>query len=719
MFNYKNAIQEIKNSNYNDRQNVSGFASNLIKESDFKETVETMNEIYAIAIQALEKKFWSDAALLLVFCHRVNHRQDEVAKLLFDNYYSQFVEIFKNNYDKNINEMRNNSNLSSKDYPEFSALRYSFMPMELNANSIIDGWLRYDSIDKKFEVIPPLKTPSKILPLKNPENYGKTFIIHETYDKNSILEVQSETSQNVNGRIIRAQLYLYFDSFEEFISKLQIVDFTDILIGNKTALLFGESELKEYLMKPENFFVQCVYSTSQDAMIHLAQKLLPAILNEKNLALVKEYNEMNQYYSGLTPAAIREKIIDKTVRVALFPLCVHSGPVVNFLRDCIASMKCAKINSELFISNDEFSFMRGINQYEFIHFLNRFRPDIMITPNRFRWQFQNIPPQLVFFCWLQDSHAILFDRESVKKMTNLDFILGHFLYEAIVHVGYKLNRYIYFPVLSNQYVYKKYDLSNEEMNDYSTDVCIVANTGNSFESLKNNYSTINDYRIPPGKLKAIYDDIYKKIFDDVYFERKHYVAEPEVKKLFIEHFTKNCFPLDTSKYAHLFWEYIVSFIYKDVHLLWIHEKGYDMKIWGSVWHNHPILNKYAKGEIKSREMMSKVLNASKISINLGMTNFHPRVLEAILSNCLALTYDPPPADRQFCADMKSCLKPDEEFVLYENKNDLYRKIDYYLSNEEQRQKVIRKGKEKVLGTMTYEANAWKMLEELADKILEP
>lgn len=716
MFDYSNAISAIKRSDYSERSNILELASKLMCETGVAGLQDVMPEIYDIALKAFERKFFSETALILLFCCHQNFRRDEAIRFLLDGYYHPFEESFKAAYEKNTEVFKKYENISRKEFPAFADLKYSYLPMDLNAASQSSTWLRYDRGERRFVIVPPLRAQTQILPLNNPENKGKVFIIHETYDRFSIADVQRETTQNVNNLTIRAHLYLYYDSFEEFLSRLQIVDFTDITAGGKAFFLFGEKELSEAMLKPENFFVQCVYSTSPQAMAHLAQKILPLLLNEKNRRLLKQMQEVSEHYSKLTPAAIREKIINGTVRVGLFPLCIHSGPTVNFLRDCFASLKNQNVDSELFISSDEFSYMRGINQYEFINFLHAFRPDILITPNRFRWMFPNIPGQLVFCCWLQDSHAVLFDRESVRKLASLDFMLVHYTYDAIRHVGYKENRYIHFPVLSNKHLYKKYDLSPEEYNEYSADVCVVSNTGNSLATLAANYLNVNNNKPMTDKLRLIYDEIYKKIYDDVYMERRHYVAEQEVKKIFSEHFQRERINIDHAQFAHQFWEYVVADIYKDVPLIWLHEKGYNLKLWGKVWPDHPVLKRYAKGQIKSRELMSKVLNASKISINLGMLSFHPRVLEAVFSGCLAFVHDLPGVESDLFGNIKKYLAPDEEIIMMKDKKDMYDKIDYYLSNEEKRREVVRKGQEKALATLTYEASIRRMLGEMAEKI---
>ena len=56
----------------------------------------------------------------------------------------------------------------------------------------------------------------------------------------------------------------------------------------------------------------------------------------------------------------------------------------------------------------------------------------------------------------------------------------------------------------------------------------------------------------------------------------------------------------------------------------------------------------------------------------------------------------------FQADLLNFFIPDEDFVYYEDENDLIRKIDYYLEHDEKRQQIAQNGHTKVLKNHSFE-----------------
>ncbi len=152
--------------------------------------------------------------------------------------------------------------------------------------------------------------------------------------------------------------------------------------------------------------------------------------------------------------------------------------------------------------------------------------------------------------------------------------------------------------------------------------------------------------------------------------------------------------------AHQF-KFVSFKIFREMPLIWLHEAGYKIKIWGTFWDRHNILSPYAMGQAPNGEVLAKIINASKIvlGVNLSGTS-HPRIFEVSLCESMYLSFDIDP--RYNLSDAKALFKENEELVFFSSKEDLLHKVEYYLSNPDERTKVARRAKQKILDQLTYE-----------------
>lgn len=148
------------------------------------------------------------------------------------------------------------------------------------------------------------------------------------------------------------------------------------------------------------------------------------------------------------------------------------------------------------------------------------------------------------------------------------------------------------------------------------------------------------------------------------------------------------------------------------------------KIWGTGWEMNSALAKCVQrsGERVDTDETVLIFNASKININLHSSTYHrginpfgdflnPRTFEIAACGGFQL------ADRR--SEMKDLFKEGEEIIVFEGLEDLRKKIDHYLENTEERNRVAEKGRERVLREHTYENRMKDMLDFLADRGFQP
>ncbi len=150
---------------------------------------------------------------------------------------------------------------------------------------------------------------------------------------------------------------------------------------------------------------------------------------------------------------------------------------------------------------------------------------------------------------------------------------------------------------------------------------------------------------------------------------------------------------------------------------------FDFKIWGNDWDMHSALARRiqrAGARIDTDEVL-KIFNASKININLHSSTYHkdinpfgdfvnPRTFEIIACGGFELV------DRR--SGLEGLFAADEEIIVFHDLDDLRSKAIYYLNNPEERERIIRKGRERMLKDHTYENRMNEMLGVIAEKGLK-
>jgi len=715
-------VDDIINNNYKLSQ-ISGLAITLKNIDNITAISEILPKIHCIGIKAFERRYFVEAVFILAFCYNAEFKREETFKFIMDNYYLPFKETFENTYAKNIAAFKNYEHIQRKAFPLFSDLNNLFIPMNLVFAKFSDGCMKYDKKQDKFEFVPSYAININAAFDKKIDMVGQRHMIYNVYDINLITFVHDKT-HNKSLIYLKVPNYIYYDFFEEFVEYLQISDFVKCLDTKRAVFIFGLEELEAYMLKPETLINGGIFSQSNEQSQKFLNMLEP-IVNKRNQQFLETRQSIEEYYSKLTPEMIREKIRNKTVRFALI-VTKMSTAIQYFIRDCNEALQKMSINSAVYSEKNDLCGILGVNAYECADFINSFKPDIILIIGHFRWIMDVIPKQPVFICWVQDPLSHIMDSASAAKITDLDFILGMCIkYSRFRKIGYPDKQMIYgVTAPANPAIYKKYELTEKEKEEYSADICLVSNSGSAEYTMNSAIFARYDGR-PDQKfvnlVKNTYREIYNIAFSDIYHERKNYFVH-ETEKLFQEFFVTRTGLVATieqsNQMAFEFWSTVIAPMHKDAALLWLHEKGYNMKLWGRAWPNHPILKKYAMGMAQNGEILSKILNATKISLGLNaVSTFHPRIMESLFSHCMYIGNDVFPQSEDWVI-ARDFLVPGKEIVLYKNRKDLYKKIDYYLSNREERERMIEVGRKKALETLTYEVLMKTVLDKVENRLAE-
>ena len=159
---------------------------------------------------------------------------------------------------------------------------------------------------------------------------------------------------------------------------------------------------------------------------------------------------------------------------------------------------------------------------------------------------------------------------------------------------------------------------------------------------------------------------------------------------------------------------------KILELIISRHKNLDLEIWGTAWTWYNPFLQY-EYKIKRRalgkhihnynippEEVNKVYNATKICLNIhhrqSKEGVNPRTFEIIGAGAFQLI--------DYKKELEDMFDIGREIVCYKNEADLLDKIEYYLENEDERNKIARRGHEIVKKKHTYKHRAETILSDV-------
>lgn len=662
--------------------------------------------LYEIACFFFKIGEYKEAFQYFVDCHKEGFNNDQIESILIEGYYIPNKEEYKKQYDKNVSMLLNYQHIIRNKFPSFDNLNKKLIPCN----------------DAEFYIFDvKLKTFEGYYSLNNDLSYANNnlkekeiVIIKNEYNIDRILDIEYKIRDKKPYKWMKIPLYLYYDSFEDFIKILPVVDLEKLLGTERVVFLFGKDDLRMLSEDVQTMLPQRILNVNnkEDDIV----KELKKIIVGRSKLINKNIEELNNYYKENKLQIVEN--IKKGKPKILFVTSRFTTAVQYYTRDCILACECLEIENRLIIERSDIH--RCINDW--IIQINNFKPDIIFIIDHFRWEYSFIPKDVVSVSWAQDLLPNIFNKESAKKIDEKEFVLNAFITsKEFLGLGYPKDKLIDAPFPVNEKIYKSYNVSNQEKRKYGADVCIFSNVGDPQEGL----NIFINMCIRPIKFKekALQDDIIialKLVFREVYsriYKGENIYSINDYMKILSKHMKK----LDISEkylkiFAREFRNYVGYRIMRSVPIEWLHEKGiYSIKLWGREWVNHPKLSQYAMGVAQNGETLSRIINSCKIILGTNQNvTAHPRVYESILSGTFYIAPNIP--EEHDFANIRKYMVENDEIVFFYSREDLYNKVDYYLENKSERDKIIDNGKKKILKKLTYKKLMERMIKEIGKRL---
>lgn len=670
---YENALTELQKRKENN-----------IEETDYEITKELLQQ----AIKNLENANYFLALTLLIEIYNRN-KLECVINFIFQSYVIPNRDYFKKNYQKNVNLFNKYEHYYGENLSEKNEFKYEIIWINQQYLVLFDGnvFIKKDFLDKHISSV----ENNEVLDI-NELNYK--FII--TCDEKIPLN-------ELNGR--RTPIYLYYQQ-DYFEVALRIFDFQELLKKRRLVILCG----KQYL---EGFF--------EDYQALFPNKILGEGCNEINEILQNIYykrseifrvarEEEERYYKENADIIIDN--IKKGKPKILFFTSLFTTALQYHAKNMEKAARKMGCQTELLIEKSE---IHRIFTDTLSIKMNEFRPDIVFLLDHFRYeQDKEINEAVVVVSWIQDPLSNIIDKNTPLKLGDRDFILNHYItWKTFFEIGYNKNHVIEGAIPGNQDVYKKYEITKEEKEKYSCDICILCHIKSIEDYINNDVDYIDGLE---DKLKEIFYSYYKLVQSDdnmILYGLQEY-------KEFIKYSLISFYSIQASDklidfYAERMCYELNLIVFRKCLVDWLIEAGYtNIKLWGKGWENQDKYQPYAMGIAENGEVLSKIYQCSKIVLGNNIkTTGAARVWESMLSGAFYLSnWIPQDED---AVDIRKILKP-EDFCMFKGKKDLLEKVNYYLTHEEERQEMIERGKEKALEKMTFDITCKRMIQALKEQL---
>jgi len=542
---------------------------------------------------------------------------------------------------------------------------------------------------------------------------GKVVFLKNYFHFKKIIRMEIENrAEDPDFPWVKIPFYLYYEEgAEALLPYLQLYDFSLLLKNERVVFLLTREELYDWFSNPQSVFPDIYPGLGEGDDI---QKEISAFEEERNEEYRINLRKTHEYYAGLSKEYFLESLRSGKPRIIFFT-SLMSTAAQYFIRDLAKACDRLQIPNHLIIEQDN---ILRVNTGVIFKLMNELHPDIFFIINDFRYQRPFIPLNMLYFNWAMDPYERM-SYDSAEKTSDLDFILDLWISnkQSLLSRGHPEERIIEGPIIvPDAELYREYELSYEEQNEYGCDICLFSNVGNpgiGLESFLALIKEVPNYVAMEKLFTDAYEDLYRR------FKNEDWIYSDEEYREFLDHYYKK-FGLeipenDREVLMDKFRGLVGWLIMRSLPVEWLHEKGYDMKLWGRDWISHPILSQYAQGVAENGEKLAKVIKAAKIVLGTSPgASVHPRVFETFLSGGFYLGLNIP-VEHDY-ANIRKYMEEDKEIVFFSGKEDLYRKVDYYLENEAQRKEIIKNAQKKIKGEINYETLFPKVLEEVAQKL---
>ncbi len=343
----------------------------------------------------------------------------------------------------------------------------------------------------------------------------------------------------------------------------------------------------------------------------------------------------------------------------------------------------------------------AVIEAEFASALHRETPDIVFSFNYFP-VISNVckKEDIKYISWIYDSPYVMLYSYTTINPCNIIYVFDKELYMEFHNAG--ITTVHYMPMAANTERLDTMTVSTDSKQPYPYDISFVGSLYTEKHNFFERMTTLSDYT--KGYLDALMTSQMKVQGYNFIQESLSPIMADLYKALPME---PNVDGVETKEY--LYAQYVINRKITGLERidlltaitthhtldLFTHDKNLTMPN----LHNHGTVDYYTQ--------MPLVFKQSRINLNISLRSIKSgiplRAFDIMGSGGFLLS--------NYQADFLDNFTPGEDFEYYESKEDLLRKIDYYLQYEEERAAIAKNGHDKIAAAHTYRHRVREMLTE--------
>lgn len=303
--------------------------------------------------------------------------------------------------------------------------------------------------------------------------------------------------------------------------------------------------------------------------------------------------------------------------------------------------------------------------------------------------------------WVYDSPLVAVWHCSVVSPYNYIFVFDKADYIELRERG--VQTVYYLPLAADVERYDSYEMNKEIEDVYSVPISFIGSTYT--ETQFNDYKKINKMeRFYKGYVDGLIQ-AQKKVYGNVILEE---MITPDLEERLGEVFHMALREDDNFTFKKYYGQVVLARCITAIErqeILDMLSRKYKCHLYtrGKTPSLPYIINRGMAGNTKESTF---IFRCSKINLNITSrsirTGIPLRIFEIMGSGGFLLT--------NYQEDMLEYFEPGVDFIYYDSYEDLIEKVDYYLSNEKERQQIARNGYEKIRNGHTYRHRLDSMME---------
>ena len=505
---------------------------------------------------------------------------------------------------------------------------------------------------------------------------------------------------------------------------LEIHDWRKILSSGRAFFFVGkkiDGQLRDFFrnaLRPPSEFIFALRVTQQrdPPFVARIKKTVRNIAENRKKEAERLLRETNRYYDSLSDKDWQRVFSSQRERpLRILLITTRFSTVLQYcVRDAAQGFEALGHRTRTVIEKAD---TERISRLEIQRNLVSFKPDMIFQIDWLRTHYGSLYHKSIpFVCWVQDPLPNLFNEKVARTVGKRDIVLCVALYlkRQLLNLGYPAERLIYLPIPANPELYRPLRLNKKGREKYGCEVSYISHhSWLPQEAFTNLLSRFAD-----PKVKQILEVMFELVKARFYEEKDCYELADYEPLLWEAEEQKGSRIADNRVRAHILDEFfyrIGSSFRRQLPLEWIAEEGYDLRLYGTGWENHPRLSEYARGTARNGEELCKIYNFSQVNLQLmHVGNLHLRLVDGLLSGgFFLLKYHP--WDYQE-GGLVSYFDMNQDLVEFKCKDDFRRKIKFYLDHPEERRLVAERARKKVLEKLTYPVSMQCVIDKAKEQI---